>query len=94
MSLSLTRQHDGTFEPEDPGLATHSWLKELYFEKEDPDKDINIPDTIKDKIKEYIQIATDYKDKRNWEGADQQYRNSLQFAKDLGIELSEIETDI
>lgn len=94
MSLSLTRQHDGTLTPEDPGIATHRWVKELYFEHQDPDKDVEIPDNIKQKIKDYIQTATDYKHKRNWEGADQQYRNSLQFAKELGIELDQIETDI
>lgn len=90
MPLSLNQQSDGKYIPENPGTATHEWVKELYFECKKPEKDIQINEEINQVLKDYIQTVYDYKDKRNWEGADQQYRNSLQFAKELGLDLESI----
>lgn len=93
MSLSLTQQSENKCKVDDPGVVVHSWLKELYFEYKNPNQDVVVPDNVKDKILEYLQITYDFKDKRNWEGADQQYRNNMQFAKSIGVDLDRLEPE-
>lgn len=83
MSLSLIPQSEEKARVQDPGVATYSWVEDLYFAYKNPDTTIIIPEDVKHAIIEYLETIEKHSDKRTTKGLQRQKKNAERFAKEM-----------